>query len=81
MLSKFLLGGAALGAITAAAALAYADTLGSGEDLSVKISGKYRFNVGLVDQDVSSGFGRGYPMQSRNGFIFSVRTAHDASSV
>jgi outer membrane protein OmpU len=60
MLSKFLLSCTALGVVTTAAALAHADTFGSGEDLSVTISGKYRFNVGLVDQDESSGFSRGY---------------------
>lgn len=63
MLSKLLLGGTALGAASTAAILAHAATVGSGEDLTVTLSGQYRFNVGFVDQDQQSGFGRGYSLK------------------
>ncbi|MCZ6893007.1 MAG: porin, partial [Gammaproteobacteria bacterium] len=39
---------------------AYAGSVGSGDNLSLEIEGEYRFNIGLVDQDVSAEFGRGF---------------------
>src|SRR3546814_17566952 len=52
-------GGTALAGI-AAALPASAGTVGSGDRMSIMIGGEYRFNIALIDQDVSAGFGRGY---------------------
>src|SRR3546814_12717350 len=52
-------GGTALAGI-AAALPASAGTVGSGDRMSIMIGGDYRFNIALIDQDVSAGFGRGY---------------------
>jgi len=60
MLSKILLGGTALTAVAATAGLGHAGGVGSGDGLSLTISGEYRFNVAFLDQDLSAGFGRGY---------------------
>lgn len=60
MMKQLLLGGTALAGIAALSLPAAAGTVGSGDNMSVKLSGEYRFNIALLDQDVTNGFGRGY---------------------
>ena len=69
MLRKFLLGGTALTAAAVSATLAHAGAVGSGDDLSVTISGEYRFNAAFLDQDLSTGFGRGYSFKGEEAEI------------
>lgn len=54
-----LLGGTAIVAAMATYP-AMAGTVGSGDNLEVSISGEVRFQVNHVDQDDTTGFGRGY---------------------
>lgn len=69
MLNKFLLGTTALVGAASLMAPAHAGSVGSGDNLSVEIEGTYRFNIAFADQDVSSGFGRGYWFKSGEGEI------------
>lgn len=64
MMKHILLGGTALAGIAAVSLPAHAGTVGSGDNLSVKLSGELRFNVVLLDQDITNGFGRGYSFKN-----------------
>jgi hypothetical protein len=54
------LGGTALAGIAALALPANAGQVGSRDSMSVSLGGELRFNVALIDQDVSATVGRGY---------------------
>jgi hypothetical protein len=60
MFKETLFGTTILAGAIAYAGSATAGSVGTGDNLSVKLSGEVRFNVALLDQDVSAGFGRGY---------------------
>jgi len=60
MLKKTLLGTTILAGAIAIAVPATAGSVGSGDNMTVKLSGEYRFNVATYDQDITDGFGRGY---------------------
>jgi predicted porin len=60
MFKKVLLGGTALAGIAALALPANAGQVGSRDSMSVSLGGELRFNVALIDQDVSATVGRGY---------------------
>lgn len=60
MFKKVLLGGTALAGIAALALPASAGQVGSKDAMSVTLGGELRFNVALIDQDVSATVGRGY---------------------
>ncbi len=65
MFRNTLLGSTAIVAVAlAATASAQAGSVGTGDNLAVSIFGEYRFHVALRDEDVSSGFGRGYIFRS-----------------
>ena len=59
MLNKFLMSTTALAGVACLMGAAHAGSVGSSDNMSLEIEGKYRFNIGFVDQDVSAGFGRG----------------------
>jgi len=60
MHKKLLLGSTALAGLLVAISPASAGTVGSGDNMTVTLGGEYRFNIALLDQDVSAGFGRGF---------------------
>ncbi len=60
MFRNVLLGGSALAGIAALALPANAGPVGSRDAMSVTLGGELRFNVALIDQDVSATAGRGY---------------------
>ncbi len=65
MIRKTLLGSTAVfAAVLAAPTSVDAGTVGTGDNLAVSIFGEYRFHIAFRDEDVSSGFGRGYIFRS-----------------
>ncbi|MDA0785088.1 MAG: porin [Proteobacteria bacterium] len=60
MFKQVLLGGTALASVAVLALPANAGQVGSKDSMSVTLGGEFRFQVGLVDQDVSAAAGRGY---------------------
>lgn len=60
MFKHVLLGGTALIGLAALAVPAHAGSVGSKDAMSVSLGGTFRFYVGMADQDVSAGRGRGY---------------------
>ncbi len=57
---NFLLGTSALATAVLIGSAAQAGTVGSKDALSVTLGGELRFYMGMADQDVSAGRGRGY---------------------
>lgn len=62
MLKQVLLGGTALMGVAAITLPAHAGSVGSKDAMRVTLGGEMRFNLGVVDQDVSATRGRGYGM-------------------
>ena len=56
---NFLLGTSALATAVLIGSAAQAGTVGSKDALSVTLGGELRFYMGMADQDVSAGRGRG----------------------
>ena len=59
---NFLLGSSSLATAVLIATAAQAGSVGSKDAMSVSLSGELRYHVGFIDQDVSSGRGRGYSL-------------------
>lgn len=59
-MKKALLASTALVGAALLSAPAYAGSVGSGDNLAVKLSGLIFFQASFLDEDVSAGYGRGY---------------------
>lgn len=69
MFKKALLGGTAIAGLAILAVPAQAGTVGSGDNLSVTLSGEYRPTFVVTDQDITDGTGRGYRIYNDEGEV------------